>query len=583
MTCWWEMMMGNEIRDAIEGAIEIEPIPQPDMKAKPEDRRADLLEADPILEITAKEPETDIGNGRRFLARYRDTVLHVPNVGFHIYDSKRWKWDEHKSQIRRLCHDTAERIANERFLIEHLAFEKRTLQEEEDTKEEFARLDSMKSDDRSEEDKKRLSELRILRSEADQVRKALVSRRSSRQKHAKSSAGSSKIDNMLQEAQPYITRELAKMDENPLLVNCANGTLEFKEHLAGDKKVWDVKLGDHDQEQFLTKMVPVNYDPDATAPLFDAFLEEMQPSDEIRRFIQRYMGYCITGLTHEQVFAFFHGGGRNGKSTLVDIVCRILDDYSTTVPIETLAGDQKRKGSDATPDLVRLPGSRLVRASEPESNMKFKEAMIKSLTSDEPILIRQLNKEFNEIYPDFKLIISGNHKPQIHNDDNGIWRRVLLVPWAVQLPKERVDKMLGRKLWDEREGIFNWLVQGALSYFEEGLNPPDEVLNATKEYREDSNPIGAFLDNCCDFTGDENDMMAPGEIYAAYDRIKDEQGWSPFHQPTFQRRLPDQAESRGASKQKKSGLMKYVGIRLKPEFIQREREDGELDPDFDPK
>lgn len=137
-----------------------------------------------------------------------------------------------------------------------------------------------------------------------------------------------------------------------------------------------------------------------------------------------------------------------------------------------------------------------------------------------------------------------------------MWRRVLLVPWEVQLPKDEVDKGLGKKLWAERDGILAWIVSGALSYLAEGLNPPQEVLAATEEYRAESNPIGAFLDSCIDFTGDnEADRMSPGDVFNAYDRIRLDQGWPQFKESTFSKRLPDQAKSRNGIRQKSYGLM----------------------------
>jgi len=519
---------------------------------------------DPHLPDCALEPETDIGNGRRLLIRHGDKILHVANVGLHVYDGTRWKWDETDSLARKLTHDTVERIGDERFLLAYAEFEQRLVDEAESTAGELKQLRAKKADEKSPQEAARQTELGNLEFAAAEARKALRARKQSRARHAKSSAGSSKLDNMTKEAAPYITRTIDEMDADPLMLNCRNGTLRFFDAGPPGKSLWDIEFVPHGREDLITKCCSAEWHEDAAADLFEAFLERMQPVEAVRRFIQRYLGYCLLGLTHEQVFCFFHGGGRNGKSTLVDIVCRILDDYATTVPIETLAGEQRRKGGDATPDLMRVPGARLVRASEPESNMKLREATIKSLTSDEPILIRALHRDFNEIYPQFKLLISGNHKPRIDNDDNGMWRRVLLVPWAIKLEKHEVDKLLGKKLWGERDGIFAWLVRGALSYLQEGLDPPEEVLAATEEYRTESNPIGAFLDARCEFTGDlKNDRLSPGDFFADYEKTRESQGWPQFQLSTFTKRLPEQAETRGAVKHKSNGLIVYCGVRFR--------------------
>lgn len=517
---------------------------------------------DPHLPECAQEPETDIGNGRRLLLRHEDKLVNVANRGVHVFDGKRWSWDETDSLARKLCHDTVERIADERFVLALYPHEERAIAYAEETAGELKELRGMKPAEQTPEQKERQKELGRVETDASDARKDFRARKQSRARHGKSSSTSSKIDNMLREAAPYITKKVEDMDADPLAINCQSGTLRLFETKKGDASIWDVRLEPHRREDLITKLCKADFDLDAPAPTFERFMDEMQPNESIRNFIQRYIGYCLTGLTHEQVFAFFHGGGRNGKSTLVDIVCRILDDYTATVPIETLAGEQRRKGGDATPDLMKVPGARLVRASEPESNMKLREAMIKSLTSDEPILIRGLHKDFTEIYPSFKLIISGNHKPRIDNDDNGIWRRVLLVPWAIKLDKDKVDKQLGRKLWLERNGIFAWMVRGALSYMEEGLNVPPEVLAATEEYRADSNPIGAFLDAFFDFTMETSDRIDPGDIFGLYERTREGQGWPLFQSTTFNKRLPDQATERGAAKIKTNGLSTYIGLKF---------------------
>ena len=352
----------------------------------------------------------------------------------------------------------------------------------------------------------------------------------------------------------------------------ANGTLRLfrYEKSAGNKvqapAIWVVRLDPHNKADLISKLADVEYNDAAECPVFLTFLDTILPDDEVRSFIQRYLGYCLTALTHEQVFVFLYGAGRNGKSTLVDVICRLLGDYSTTVPFETLAGDDRRKGSEATPDLVRMPGARIVRASEPESGMKFRESMVKSLTSGEPILIRRMREEFIEIYPTFKLIISGNHRPDIRGGDDGIWRRVLLVPFDVQISRSEVDRALPDKLWAERSGILNWLIAGALSYLEEGLCVPDSVRAATDDYREQSDVYGAFLKGACDVTGDDSDIETPGDLYTSFKIFCERQGFFAFGVSTFNKALPERAAAYGFRKAKSMGLSLYRGLRIKPEF-----------------
>ncbi|MCE8421909.1 phage/plasmid primase, P4 family, partial [Rhodovulum sulfidophilum] len=145
-------------------------------------------------------------------------------------------------------------------------------------------------------------------------------------------------------------------------------------------------------------------------------------------------------------------------------------------------------------DLVFLVGARMARASEPREGELLQDALIKAMTSGEPILVRPNYGDFFRLYPYFKLTMSGNHKPEIRSADDGIWRRVKLVPWDVQIPPEERDPDLVRKLYAERDGILQWLVDGAIEFLERGLDEPEAVRSATQDYREDSDPIGTFIE-----------------------------------------------------------------------------------------
>jgi putative DNA primase/helicase len=395
---------------------------------------------------------------------------------------------------------------------------------------------------------------------------------------------------MLHEAAPYVSRPVSDLDREALALNALNGTLRFVETGAepaaegrrAKAGIWTVRLDPHRREDMISKLVPVDFDPAAECPNFLGFIETVLPSDEVRAFVQRYLGYALTALTREQVFCFLWGQGRNGKSTLVDLVCRIFGDYAATVPFETLAGDDRRKGSEATPDLARLPASRLVRASEPESKMQFREAMVKSLTSGEPILVRRLHQDFVEIYPAFKLVISGNHKPSIHGTDEGIWRRVLLVPFEVQIPPEEIDRRLPDKLWEERSGILNWLIAGTLSYLEEGLRIPDAVRAATQEYREESDPVGGFLRDACEITGEDADIATPGELHEGFKVYCERAGLNAWGPSTFTRQLPLRAAAFGFRKAKTMGMSVYRGIRVKADFRPSHTHGSGADPGWQP-
>lgn len=522
------------------------------------------------VKICAAEPETDIGNGRRFLIWHGQRVVSIEGLGWAVHDGKRWLLDYFESAVRPLAHQTVEAIRHETKLIEPTPAEEEAIALATERRLRAREL-VKKGKARTMEDEAELFELGTIVTAGEAAAAAVDDRRSKRSRYAKTSASTGKMDNMLQEARCYRSRPVSVLDSDPYAINVQNGTIRlFKK----EGKVWTWKFDEHDRNDMISKLAPVDFLPEATCPTFVTFTETVLPNDDVRSFMQRYLGYCLTALTHEQVFTFLYGMGRNGKSTLVDIICRILGDYTTTVPFETLAGDDRRKGSEATPDLVRVPGARIVRASEPESGMKFRESMVKSLTSGEPILIRRMREEFIEIYPTFKLIVSGNHRPDIRGGDDGIWRRVLLVPFEVQIPKDQVDRQLPEKLWAERAGILNWMIQGALSYLEDGLKVPDAVRAATDDYREQSDPYGAFVKGACKVTGDDSDVETPGELYAAFKRFCDRQGFYCPTVSTFNKVLPEKASSAGFRKAKSNGLSIYRGIRVLDEF--------KFDPSYTP-
>ena len=525
------------------------------------------------VRLCAGEPETDIGNGRRFLIAHRDRALYVQRIGWHVNDGRRWAEDVEEALIRPLAHASAEAIALEAHVIGPTAREGEAI---EDGQAAVGELNALlgAGGEQDGDTKRQVANLRARIAAGEAAARALKDRRQRRLRYAKTSGNKGKLDGMMHEAAPYVSRPVSDLDREPLALNVGNGTLRFVETggeaAAGDKParagIWTLRRDPHRREDMISKLVPVDHDEAAECPLFEAFIETVLPDDEVRSFVQRYLGYALTALTREQVFCFFWGSGRNGKSTLVDLVCRIFGDYAATVPFETLAGDDRRKGSEATPDLARLPASRLVRASEPESKMQFREAMVKSLTSGEPILVRRLHQDFVEIYPAFKLVISGNHKPSIHGTDEGIWRRVLLVPFEVQIAPEAIDRRLPDKLWEERSGILNWLIAGTLSYLEEGLRIPDAVRSATQEYREESDPLGAFLREACEVTGRDEDMETPGDLHGGFKVYCEQAGFNVWGPSTFTRQLPLRAAAFGFRKAKTMGMSVYRGIRIKDAF-----------------
>ena len=546
----------------------------------------------PLLRQCADEPQNDIGNSRRLRHRKGDGLIHVQNIGWHAYDGKRWKEDVDGAATRPVCHEVVAAIALERFVIDPTEREAADIAAAEDAavvvralKRELATLSKRGAGDGSKARKAEISdELRELDQATERgalAKKAIAGRKAQRGRFANASGNKGKLDGMLAEALPYLSRAVGDLDADPLALNVGNGTLRILQREIEDlecpdpdvrrtKLAWVAELRDHDRTDMMSKLADVDFDPDAQAPMFLKMLERILPSEAVRDYVQRYLGYSITGLTREQCFCVFHGEGRNGKSTLVDIVARILAEYSTSLPIDSLLNNGgNKKGSEATPDLARLPGARFVRTAEPKEGAAFDESLIKGLTSSEPIPVRRLNQEFNDIYPTFKLAGSVNRKPPVKGNDDGIWRRINLVPFEVQIPPEEVDKQLGDKLWTERAGILNWLVAGCLDYLTRGkLDPPLEVSAATQEYRDDSDVMALFARGALDITRNADDSVEVGKLYRSFEVFCRRNAVTTFAQATFTRRLPATAKQLGFEKGKAS-VSVYVGIRIRPEFEPR--------------
>ncbi|QBR34852.1 hypothetical protein ETW23_00375 [Leisingera sp. NJS201] len=538
-------------------------------------------------EILAQEcavfPLNDYGNGKRFKGYFGADCLFVPRVAWFTWKDRLWEQDDDQLETRRLAQQVSGKITREAQYIRLEEWEEMQVEAGDQAREEVAEIKGVTPSKRSEEQKARLRDLEKVVERADDLKKKLAALRRGHHSHAKAAGNTSPINNMMREAQVDLYQPLTRLNEDPLMINTETGVIRFRVEMnpRTNKKKLVREVLRHDREQYLSKMMAVEFNPQAQCPDFDKFLLSIQPDPELREFLQRWFGYCLTGLTDEQKLCFFYGEGRNGKSTIVDLIAKMMAAYATTVPIESLAGSDQRKGSDATPDLVRLPGARLVRAAEPERGQKLKEGFIKAITGGEEILVRRMQQEFVEVTPEFKLTISGNHKPEIRGTDKGIWRRVLLVPFMVSIPDEDVDPLLPQKLWAERAGILNWLLDGLEKWLTDGLQIPQEILDATEEYREESDPMLVFINNCCVVDGDQNVFTRSRDLIDAFNWWYVDAGkGDPWTSKTVSKHFSDKSkfhktpDGKGFTAAKVSDTG-YRGIRLSPEFIQL-REDAEV-------
>jgi putative DNA primase/helicase len=249
-----------------------------------------------------------------------------------------------------------------------------------------------------------------------------------------------------------------------------------------------------DPNDYITKLAGCHAArPETPHPLWDAFLERIAPDTEFRAFLKRWCGYCMTGSTREHKFVFAWGKGANGKSTFTKTISGIMGDYATVADIGTfLAAKTERHPTD----LAKLHGYRLVVAQETEKGRTWDEVKIKTLTGGDRITARFMRQDFFDFVPTFKLWIHGNHKPRLNNVDEAMRRRMLLLPFTVQIPEPERDLDLADKLKAEWPAILRWMIDGCLEWQEVGLAPPKCVTDATEEYFEDQDLFKQWLEDC---------------------------------------------------------------------------------------
>jgi putative DNA primase/helicase len=314
----------------------------------------------------------------------------------------------------------------------------------------------------------------------------------------------------------------------------------------------------NDPEDFITKVTSVS--PDGDCPLWLSFLWRIMSGDEAMiKFIQRMLGYSLTGVTSEHAMFFLYGTGANGKSVFITTVSGILVDYHTTAPITTFVQSQ---GSDQHPtDLAGLRGARLVTAIETEEGRKWAENKIKSITGGDKISARFMRQDFFEFLPVFKLIIAGNNKPTLRTVDEAIRRRLHLLPFAVTIPEGERNKALADELKPEWPGILQWMIEGCLEWQRIGLAPPETVRVATEDYFSDQDVLSGWIEEACDADpGNEFKNETLAALYESWAAYIKKLGGEPGGRNSFSDRLV----AKGFARKRTKGGSIFRGIRLQP-------------------
>jgi P4 family phage/plasmid primase-like protien len=442
---------------------------------------------------------TDVGNGRRLIGRHGQDLRHChPWKAWLVWDGARWAEDNTGEVVRRV-----KDVAREFFLEISAKMEKETDAEQ------------------------RTKLLKVL-------------------KHAIKWHDARTISRCLDMARsehgvPVLPADL---DRDPWLLNVANGTLDLRTST----------LRPHNRNDLLTKITRIDFDEKATCPLWLKFLERILGGNrDLVDYLQRVIGYTLTGDVREQCLWFFHGGGANGKSTFLLMIKELLGDYGMQAVSDLLMVKNHEAHPTERADLV---GKRFVATIETEEGKRMAEAFVKQLTGGESVRARKMRQDFFEFLPTHKIFLAANHKPIVRGSDLGAWRRIKLIPFTVTIPDGEKDKTLLDKLKGELPGILAWAVRGCLEWQRFGLEEPKEVQAAIQEYRAEQDAVQQFLDECCIL-----EKSAKTIVSALFKAFQVWSGDKHMTRPEFGKRLQEKGFEAVKGSQ---GYHRWVGIHLSP-------------------
>ena len=450
---------------------------------------ADLVERLDAKRQTAI-PYTEYGNAERLIADHRDDLIHVDGIGWLVWNGTRWKRDQDGEMMRR-AKATVRRM-----------------------REVAARIVDEKARDALWE-------------------------------WARKSETRSKLENTiaLAASEQEVVRQVDDLDADPMLLNALNGTVDLR---TGE-------LRPHRREDLMMRIASVEYDPRARCPRWLRCLGEWMVGDEVDPgYLQRAIGYSLSGYTMEQCLFLLDGPGANGKTTFLETVGAALGDYGGAASASTF---MTRPGRGVRSDLARLMGIRFVRAAEVEHDARFAEVLVKQMTGGDKLVASFLYQNEFEFRPEFKLWIAANRLPTIVGTDHAIWRRLRRIPFSTKI--EKPDKRLPERLRDELPGILAWAVEGCVAWQREGLGVPPAIRQATQQYRREQDSIGQFLGECC--LQSEGSGVPPTVLLDTYRAWCDREGREPVSANEFRASLV----SRGLSQTRTAQTRLWSGIELR--------------------
>ena len=410
---------------------------------------------------------TDVGNAERLAAQHADKLRYCGAWDkWNVWDGRRWEDDETGEACRRAV-ETVRGLKEQAGRIHNLKRRKTVLQ--------FAE-----------------------RSEAEPRLRAMLK---------------------LGQCQSALVVRSGDFDTDNWLLNVENGTIDLR---SGE-------LLPHDPARLITKLAVAPYDPAATCPTWENFLDRVfDGQQELIHYVQKAVGYSLTGECGEQCLFLLYGHGANGKSTFLTTLMTLLNDYARQMPMESLLA---RQDNSIPNDLAALRGARFVSAVEADQGRRLNESKIKQMTGQDKIAARFMRCEWFEFAPQFKLWLATNHKPSVRGCDEAIWRRLRLIPFVVTIPPAERDSALPDKLREELPGILRWAVAGCANWQAEGLAAPSAVTDATDEYRDEMDIIGEYIKSRC--------VVNPLGAATVADSFRDYEAWcaqnaeKPFSKRTF--------------------------------------------------
>ena len=340
---------------------------------------------------------------------------------------------------------------------------------------------------------------------------------------------------------PSVAIRSSALDAHPMLLNTPAGVIDL---VTGEVR-------EHDRDLLLTQTTAAS--PGSGCPRWTRFLEEITDGDEaLQAYLRRLAGYLLTGATSEQIFAFFHGGGANGKSVFIQTLATVLGDYAATATLDTFMASSTTKHLT---ELAGLRGARLVIVPETDPGRAWAEGRIKSVTGGETIRANFMHRDHFEFIPQFKLIVAGNHRPALSGTGEAMQRRLHLVPFEVTIPPDRRDVQLMAKLHEERDGILGWMLEGCAEWRARGLSPPAVILSAAASYFDEEDLVGQWIEEACE-TGPQCKATAQS-LFASWTRWAEAAG----HPKGTKKTLGEALRQKGFSSVKVMRTRGWAGLR----------------------